>query len=187
MSLEKPNYQWYAIYTRANAEKKLYNNLKENNIECYLPTRKVQKSWSDRKKWIEEPIFRCYIFVKVSYKEFFTALNTSGVVCYVSFGGKAQAIPESQINDIKTLLAQDEHEVTVSYERIQKGVSVEVLYGSLRGIKGEVINISGQSRLLIRIDSLNCNLYANISREEVRVLEEINVQKEFILTRSAVS
>jgi transcriptional antiterminator RfaH len=187
MSLEKPNYQWYAIYTRANAERKLYNNLKENNIECYLPTRKVQRSWSDRKKWIEEPLFRCYLFVKVSYKEFFTALNTSGVVCYVSFGGKAQAIPESQINDIKTFLAQSEHEVTVSYERIQKGVGVEVLYGSLQGIKGEVINVSGQSRLLIRIDSLNCNLYANISREEVRVLEEINVQNEFVLSRSAVS
>ena len=187
MTFEKPNYQWYAIYTRANAERKLYNNLKENNIECYLPTRKVQKVWSDRKKFVEEPLFRCYIFVKVSYKEFFAALNTAGVVCYVSFGGKAQAIPESQINNIKTFLAQSEHEVTVSYERIQKGVEVEVLYGSLKGIKGEVINVSGQSRLLIRIDSLNCNLYANISREEVRLLEEVNIQKEYSMTRSAVS
>ncbi len=187
MSLEKPNYQWYAIYTRANAERKLFNNLKDNNIECYLPTRKVQKVWSDRKKFTEEPLFRCYLFVKVSYKEFFTALNTAGVVCYVSFGGKAQAIPESQINSIKTFLNQSEHEVTVSYEKIQKGASVEVLHGSLQGIVGEVINVSGQSRLLIRIDSLNCNLYANISREEVELVEEKNVQKEFIMARAAVS
>lgn len=187
MTLEKPNYQWYAVYTRANAERKLYNNLKDNNIECYLPTRKVHKVWSDRKKFVEEPLFRCYLFVKVSYKEFFTALNTAGVVCYVSFGGKAQAIPESQINNIKSFLAQSEQEVTVSYERIQKGVSVEVIHGSFQGIKGEVVNITGQSRLLIRIDSLNCNLYANISREEVKLLEEVNVQKEYIMTRSAVS
>jgi len=187
MSLEKPNYQWYAIYTRANAEKKLYNNLKANNIECFLPTRKVSKSWSDRKKWVEEPLFKCYLFVKVSYKEFFTALNTTGVVCYVSFGGKAQAIPESQINDIKTFLSQDERDITVSYERIQKGISVEVLHGSLQGVKGEVINVSGQNRLMIRVDSLNCNLYANISREEVRVLEEENVQKVYLMSRAAVS
>jgi transcriptional antiterminator RfaH len=187
MSLEKPNYQWYAIYTRANAERKLFNNLQENNIECYLPTRKVQKVWSDRKKFVEEPLFRCYLFVKVSYKEFFTALNTAGVVCYVSFGGKAQAIPESQINSIKTFLNQSEHEVTVSYEKIQKGVSVEVLHGSLQGIKGEVINVSGQSRLLIRIDSLNCNLYANISREEVQLVDEKIVQQEIFMTRAAVS
>ncbi len=181
MPLEKPNYQWYAMYTRANAEKKLFDNLQEKKIECYLPMRRVQKMWSDRKKWVDEPLFRCYIFVKVSYKEFFTALNTSGVVCYVSFGGKAQAIPEVQINNIKTFLSQIDHEITLSYERIQKGVNVEVLQGSLKGIKGEVINICGQSRLIIRIDSMNCSLYANISKDEVKLLDDKPAQKAFIL------
>lgn len=181
MPLEKPNYQWYAIYTRANAEKKLFDNLQEKNIECYLPVRKVEKFWSDRKKYVDEPLFRCYIFVKVSYKEFFTALNTAGVVCFVSFGGKAQAIPEFQINNIRTFLSQFDHEVTLSYERIQKGVNVEVLHGSLKGIKGEVINVCGQSRLLIRIDSMNCSLYANISKDEVMILEEKSAQKTFAL------
>ena len=184
MFLEKSNYQWYAIYTRANSEKKLLDDLQENNIECYLPMRKVLKIWSDRKKWVEEPLFRCYIFVRVSYKEFFTALNTAGAVCYVSFGGKAQAIPNVQVNNIKTFLAQSDHDVTVSHERIQKGVNVEVLHGSLKGIKGEVINIFGQARLLIRIDSMNCSLYANISREEVMLLEEKSAQKEVVQSES---
>lgn len=181
MPLENLNYQWYAIYTRANAEKKLFDNLHEKNIECYLPMRKVMKFWSDRKKWVEMPLFRCYIFVKVSYKEFFTALNTPGVVCYVSFGGKAQSIPESQIQNIRSFLNQCDHEITVSYERIQKGVTVEVLQGSLKGIIGEVINICGQTRLLIRIDSMNCSLYANISKDEVKILEEKPTQKAYAL------
>lgn len=181
MYLEKANYQWYAIYTRANGEKKLLSNLLEKNIECYLPVKKSLKYWSDRKKWVEEPLFRCYIFVKVSYKEFFTALNTPGVVCYVSFGGKAQPIPDSQIADIKAFLDQSDHEVTLTYERIQKGVSVEVLHGSLKGIKGEVINICGQTRLVMRIDSMNCSLYANISKDEVRLLEEKPLHKSYVL------
>jgi len=172
MYLEKANYQWYAIYTRANGEKKLLANLLEKNIECYLPVKKSLKAWSDRKKWVEEPLFRCYIFVKVCYKEFFTALNTPGVVCYVSFGGKAQPIPESQILSIKSFLDQSDHEITLTYERIQKGVSVEVLYGTLKGVKGEVININGQSRLVMRIDSMNCSLYANISKDEVKLIED---------------
>ena len=181
MYLEKANYQWYAIYTRANGEKKLLSNLLEKNIECYLPVKKSLKCWSDRKKWVEEPLFRCYIFVKVCYKEFFTALNTPGVVCYVSFGGKAQPIPEAQILNIKSFLDQSDHEVTLTYERIQKGVSVEVLHGSLKGVKGEVINICGQSRLVMRIDSMNCSLYANISKEEVKILEEKAEQKTHAL------
>ena len=181
MYLEKANYQWYAIYTRANGEKKLLSNLLDKNIECYLPVKKSLKCWSDRKKWVEEPLFRCYIFVKVFYKEFFTALNTPGVVCYVSFGGKAQPIPEAQILNIKSFLDQSDHEVTLTYERIQKGVSVEVLHGSLKGVKGEVINICGQSRLVMRIDSMNCSLYANISKEEVKILEEKAEQKTHAL------
>ncbi len=172
MILGKQSCQWYAIYTRANNEKKLFDNLQEKNVECYLPMRKVLKIWSDRKKWVEEPLFKSYIFVKVSYKDFFSALNTTGAVCYVSFGGRAQSIPEAQIDIIKSFLSQNDHEVTLTYERIQKGVAVEVLHGSLKGIKGEVSNILGQTRLLIRIDSMNCSLYANISREEVKLLEE---------------
>lgn len=177
MVLEKQNYQWYAIYTRANGEKRLFEYLREKNIECYLPMRKILKYWSDRKKWVEEPLFRCYLFVKVSNKEFFNALNTPGAVCFVSFGGKAQSIPEIQINNIKTFLSQNEHEVTLSYERIQKGVNVEVLQGTLKGIRGEVTNIYGQTRLVIRIDSMSCSLHVNISREEVRLLEERTANK----------
>lgn len=181
MMLEKTNYQWYAVYTRANSEKKLFESLQEKNIECYLPMRKVLKVWSDRKKWVEEPLFKCYIFVKVSYKQFFDVLSTPGAVCYISFGGRAQSIPTTQIDSIKTFLTQNEHEITVSHERIQRGVSVEVLHGSFKGIKGEVISILGQSRLLVRIDSMNCSLHANIAKEEVMLLEEKQLQKVKVL------
>lgn len=181
MILEKDNYRWYAIYTKANGEKKLFENLREKNIECYLPLRKVLKYWSDRKKWIEEPLFKSYIFVKVSYLEFFKALNTPGAICYVSFGGIAQSIPENQINDVRAFLSQNEHEVTLSYERIQKGVSVEVLHGTFKGIKGEVFSILGQTRLLIRIESMRCSLHVNISREEVRILNDISTIKKVAL------
>ena len=175
MMLKKMTYEWYAVYVRANSEKKVFDSLVEKNIECYLPKRRVLKYWSDRKKWVEEPLFKCYIFVKVSHKEFFNVLNTTGAVCYVSFGGRAQSIPEIQINNVKTFLAQSEHEITVSHERIQKGVLIEVLHGSFKGIKGEVVNILGQSRLLVRVDSMNCCLYANIDKDEVALL----VKKEF--------
>lgn len=181
MLLEKQNYNWYAIYTRANGEKKLFDNLQENKIECYLPMRKTLKVWSDRKKWVEEPLFKCYIFVKVSYKEFFQVLNMTGAVCYVSFGGRAQSIPESQIINIRTFLSQSDHEVTLTYERIQKGFLVEVLHGTLKGIKGEVANIYGHTRLLIRIDSMNCSLYVNISKDEVKLLDKNVTKKSYVL------
>lgn len=59
------------------------------------------RQWSDRKKWIEVPFFRNYIFIKVSRKEFFNVLSIPGVVNYISFGGNPQKIPADQIKNIK--------------------------------------------------------------------------------------
>jgi len=172
MLLKKPVYNWYAIYTKPNSEKKLYSSLVEKQIECYLPLRKVLRYWSDRKKWIEEPLFKGYLFAKVSYKEFFDILNTPGAVCYVSFGGRAQPIPEKQMSSIKTMVEQAKEEMVLTYKNIMKGQKAEVVYGALKGIQGEIVEIHGQERILIRLESMNCSLHANISKDEVRILDE---------------
>ncbi|MBN1985399.1 MAG: UpxY family transcription antiterminator [Prolixibacteraceae bacterium] len=171
MNQKKPEYAWYALYTKVNNEKKIFKNLQEENIESYLPIRKSLRQWSDRKKWIEEPLFRCYLFVRVSYKEFFNVLSIPGVVCYVSFGGRPQSIPDDQIMNIKTLVKQEEIDLTVSKERLKKGNKAEVLVGPLKGLKGEIVEISGQYRILIRIETMGFCLHANISKEEVKIIE----------------
>jgi len=179
MNREKPNYTWYALYTKPNREKGIVSNLQENNIECYLPLTRTLKQWSDRKKWIEEPLFRGYVFAKVSYVEFFNVLNMNGVVYYVSFGGKPQTIPDYQIENIKTFVKQRENEIVLTRENIGRGDMAEVLYGPLKGVHGEVVQICGQSRILIRIQSMGCSLYTNISKDEVRLLQTIGFNKRF--------
>jgi transcription antitermination factor NusG len=187
MILKKTEYAWYAIYTKVNSEKKILKNLQEANIESYLPLCKSLRQWSDRKKWIEEPLFRCYLFVRVSYKEFFNVLSIPGVVCYISFGGKPQSIPDYQINNIKTMVKQDEIDITVSKERLRKGNKAEVLVGPLKGLKGEIVEISGQYRILIRIETMGFCLHANISREEVKILEpETDSEEESSIYNSRV-
>ncbi len=183
MSLENPNYLWYVIYTRANSEKKLFNNLTQKGIECYLPTRKIPNSKIESIKWSEEPLFRCYLFVRVSYLEFFTALNTPGVICFISSAGKAQAIPEIQIINIKIFLAQNNYELSVTYEQIAKGKSIEISNGVLAGIKGEIITMNEKMILLSRIDSLKCSLYTNLSDEEASLLQVKPSNKEYSFVR----
>ena len=171
MYLQKPVYKWYAIYTKANNEKKVFDRLKEDNIECYLPLKKTLRQWSDRKKWVDVPLFRCYVFVKVSYIEYFRALRIPGVVYYVSFGGEPQSIPDNQIDYIKAIVQQTEKEIEVNYKNIRKGSECEVLVGPLKGIKGEVVRISGQSRLLIRLASMGVSLHVNISKDEIKLIK----------------
>ncbi len=161
-------YQWYAIYTKANNEKKIFSKLQEENIECYLPLKKTLRKWSDRKKWIEEPLFKSYIFIKVSHIEFFNILSIPGVIYYVSFAGKPQAIPDHLIENIRKMVAQEEKEVLVNYNNIRKGTDCEVLVGPMKGLKGEIVRVCGQYRLLIRLVSMGISLHVNISKDEVK-------------------
>ena len=170
MTVKKPEYKWYAVYTKINCEKKIIAQLEDQKIESYLPLKRSLKQWSDRKKWIEEPLFRSYVFVKVSHIEFFDVLSISGTMCYISFGGKAQSIPEYQIENIKTFIKQEGNEIVLTKELIEKGAKVEVLHGPLKGVKGEIVKIFGQYRILIRLETMGYSLHTNISKEEVKIL-----------------
>ena len=66
---------------------------------------------------------------------------------------------------------QKDHEIEVNYKNIRKGSECEVLFGPLKGIRGEVVRISGQSRLLIRLASMGVSLQVNISRDEIKPIK----------------
>jgi transcription antitermination factor NusG len=159
--MSKGTTQWYAVYTRPHHEKKIAEQLLKDHIEAYLPLRTTLKQWSDRKKKVSEPLFSCYLFVRIRPGEYYHVLNVPGVVRYISFEGKAVPIPESQIRLIKNLLEFEpeavEHPVT-----LQSGDVVEVIAGPLLGIRGEMIEFSGKKRIIIRIKEIDKSLLVNI-------------------------
>jgi len=164
-------YNWYAIYTKPRAEKKVYQKLNDINIECYLPLQKRLKQWSDRKKWVEEPIIRSYVFVKVSEKEYYSVLNIQGISRYVTFEGKAASIPEWQINTMKLALDVDP-ETEITDKNIMPGTPVQIKAGPFMGIKGELIEYKGKKKVVVRIDNIGQSLLINIP---INFFEKYNV------------
>ncbi|MCK4662494.1 MAG: UpxY family transcription antiterminator [Bacteroidales bacterium] len=158
---------WFAIYTKPRAEKKTYSKLTNKGIETYLPLQKTLKQWSDRKKWVEEPLFRSYIFVKVVEKEYLEVLKTNGVVYFVSFERKKVPVPDSQIQAIKRLLS-NEIEFEVTTEKYDINDSVEIIYGSLKGIQGTLIEYRGKRKVLIKVDSISQGLLIDIPLVSLR-------------------
>ena len=77
------NKKWFAIYTRPRWEKKVNLLLQEKGVESYCPLNKVKRKWSDRVKIIEEPLFKSYVFVKVSDEEKTTVRMTACVTNFV--------------------------------------------------------------------------------------------------------
>ncbi len=171
MKVLKRTYRWYAIYTRSRSEKKLYSELEEKGIEVYLPLKKELRVWSDRKKWVESPLFTSYLFVKVSDREYYEAINSCWSVRYVCFESRAVPIPDSQIESLKLFLEDTKRNVELTKHSLKKGDYLEVTFGPLKGVRGELLQLRGKQRIVLRFLSLGCCVHADISMDEVKRLE----------------
>ena len=153
---------WHAVYTRSRTEKKIAERLQEKEIEAYVPLRKVMRQWSDRKKLVEEPLIRSYVFVKILPEQYFEVLNTPGAVRYIFFSGKAATIPDRQIDVLKLITGQNTDTVSIP-NTFKPGTKVKVIGGPLVGMVGELIHPAGKHNVVVRIDHLDHALSLTIS------------------------
>ena len=161
--------QWYAVYARSRAEKKAAQELELNGIEFYLPLIKRLKQWSDRKKWVEEPLFRSYVFVHIELKDYYRVLQNPHLVRYITFEGKAVPIPEQQIEAIRLFLDETEPDEPENLNWL-KGQKVEVVVGELTGLTGELIEVNGKHKVKVQIDVIGKSIIVYIPKSKLRVL-----------------
>lgn len=160
---------WYAIYVKSRAEKKVAAELEAEDLGFYLPLERRLKQWSDRKKWVEEPLFRSYIFVHIEAKDYYRAL-VRGTVKYVSFEGKAVPVPPQQIEAIKVYLNEKEplHEADEDWET---GKEVEVIAGKLIGLRGMLLEARGKTHVKVEIEVVGSAIILQISKSKLRLLD----------------
>ena len=162
--------KWYVISTRSRTEKKVYANLKEQNIECFLPLQKKLRQWKDRKKWIEIPVISGYCFVFINPYEYIDVLNTKNVYGYVRFEGKPARISQKQIDSLKKMLSQTDFEVEVTTENFARGKLVEIIEGPLIGIQGELHSLRGKDKFMLRIQQMNTIYAVEITADKITAL-----------------
>lgn len=157
---------WFALKTRSRHEKKVELQLKQKEIECFLPMYESIRYWSDRKKKIELPLFSCYLFVRITLKEKMNALQTDGAVHFIAFNDIPAPIPDEQINSLKKVI---DNKLPIAHVNDWKiGQKVEVKSGPLKGIRGIIQKIKNKSQLVIVIDALAQAVGVEIDEKEVK-------------------
>ena len=96
--------KWIAVYTRPRHEKTVAQELEKKGIESYLPLLKERRKWSDRKKWVEFPIFRSYVFARTEIKNVLYVLQTPGVTKIVRFNKDIAIVQDNEIKAIKLMI-----------------------------------------------------------------------------------
>ncbi len=167
--------QWYALRTKPRAEKKIVEELKNENVKTYLPLKKTLKQWSDRKKWVYEPLISSYVFIYMKPDQEQKIVQFTGAIHFVKFSGILAPIPEEQIEMIKMLIGSKK-KITVVKETFKPGEKVQIIAGSLLGVIGEMVEYRGRNKLLLRLDTINQGLLVNISLMDVEKVNAAQIQ-----------
>lgn len=165
----KGNLRWYAVQSRPRWEKKVVAKLSERGIENYCPLQKRISQWSDRKKIILEPVFKGFIFVRVSDENIWSIKNIDGIINYIYWLGKPAVVRDEEIDTVRKFLNEfDNVEVESTHIRINE--KVRVTRGALMNYEGILLEVSG-NKAIVKIDSMGIFLSAHLNKS---MLESIN-------------
>lgn len=162
--------KWYAVYTKPRWEKKVYRTLQEKGLESYCPLNKVRRKWSDRYKIVEEPLFKSYVFVKVSEREKTPVRMVNGVVNFVYWLGKPATIREKEIETIQKFLNEFE-DVEARPLDLEPGSKVEIETGAFMNKSATVVKVM-RKKVEVIIESIGYSLTAYIDKSKVSVVKK---------------
>lgn len=141
--------KWYALKTRSRHEKKVRDRLLLGRFETFLPLCERWSQWKDRRQLVDFPLFPGYCFVRFPMGERIRLLNIPGAVLLVGVNGHPEAVPDSEIDGVRRLIASryryDPHPF------LHEGMEVEVVRGPLAGIRGRLVRKDRSARLVLAV------------------------------------
>jgi transcription antitermination factor NusG len=162
--------KWYAIYTKPRWEKKVNLVLDRKGVEVWCPLQKVRKQWSDRKKIVEEPLFKSYVFVHIGDNEKTNVLMTDGVLNFVYYVGKPAVIRDEEIEVIKRYLAEEHASISIqSIGSLDENTRIKVNHGIFMDSTGTVVK-GGKKKVYVKLESLDQVMIVEFPLEHVTPL-----------------
>lgn len=143
--------KWFVIYTKANQEIKVTEQLNEIGISCYCPTVTIIKQYSDRKKKILKPLIPSYVFVFTEERRRNDVFSVFGVVRYMFWLGKPAVVREKEVELMKQYLNGEFQ--SVSLTNFTKGKLHKISEGIFAGKIGRVIEIQ-KNKIKLQLESL---------------------------------
>ena len=164
---------WFAVWTRSRQEKVAASMIESLNIPTFLPLRSEVRQWSDRKQTIRTPLFSGYLFVRMSLAEDscrLQVLKTPGIVGFIGNSAGPIAIPDQQIENIRTVLSSG-LDYTVG-PLFKEGDRIRVVRGSLSGMEGTLVRTNSETRLILSVDLVKRSLSIDVARHDVELINE---------------
>lgn len=157
--------EWFALTVKPNHESSTLMRLESRRFECYLPTYRARRKWSDRIKMVEAPLFPGYLFSRFSYENRAGVLNTLGVTSLVSFGNVPAPVPHEEIERIRQITNSGLN--AEPWPAVRVGDVVRICNGSLTGLEGMLVREKGAFRVVVNVDLLQRGVGIEVDRHAI--------------------
>jgi transcription antitermination factor NusG len=158
--------EWFAMQTRPNFELTVSRAIERKGFDAFVPTYKEPRSWSDRVKMLDLPLFPGYVFWRPDAGRMLPPLTTPGVRSIVSFGRVPAPIPDSEIESVRRFISSDLNVKPWPFLRV--GQTVRFEKGPLAGLDGILEEFKGTYRLVVSISLLQRSIAAEVDGSWVR-------------------
>ena len=157
-SIQPEERKWYVAYVRLFHERKTAEKLTAMGIDSFVPVRVEIHQWSQRKKKVMRVLIPQMIFIHATPKERLEALPLASISHYMVLRGEhtPAVIPDRQMQQFMFMVDYSEESIEMYNSPLQPGQSIKVIKGPLAGMEGELMEIEGKSKVIVRLDLLGC-------------------------------
>lgn len=160
--------RWYAAYTSANHEKRVAEQLGVRSMEHFLPLYESVRRWKDRKMRLQLPLFPGYVFVRLALRDRLQVLQVPGVAKLVGFNGLPTALPQAEIEALRTSLKGGVRASPHPY--MTTGRRVRVQTGPLAGLTGILVRRKSGARFVVSVDLIQRSLAVEMDEVDLVAL-----------------
>lgn len=163
--------QWYALQVWSRKENYVSAHLQGLGYECFLPTYRSRRKWSDRTKELEQPLFPGYLFCRFDVSNRRPLVMAPGVIQVVGNGKTPIPVAGPEMERIQMAVASEAPREPWPY--VEVGERVRVAYGSLRGLEGILINIKGSHRVVLSISLLQRSVAVEVDQAWITAVDHV--------------
>jgi transcription antitermination factor NusG len=156
---------WFALQTRPKNERKVERLLNQKRYDCFTPTYRSKRKWSDRIIEIDSPLFPGYVFCRFNSSALGKAIATQGVTRVVGFGGTPAEVAKEEVEALR-VLAQTSF-LREPWKYLPHGTLVLVETGPLAGVQGIICASEDKRRLVISVTLLQRSVAIQLDEDTV--------------------
>lgn len=159
-------FPWYAIRVKSNYEHGVSLGLRARDYEEFLPVYRSRRTWSDRKKEVDLPLFPGYVFCRFDVNRRQNVMTTPGVLSVLGVGRMPVPVPDAEVEAVRSVLKSGLS--AIPWPFLRSGDRVVIEKGPLSGMEGSVVQVKNTLRLVLSIELLQRSIAAELDASWVR-------------------